>query len=273
MQPQVDPQYSTWLKQEQQYKSAVTILHKLGYELSSVFVQHKAFETAHESAQPSELDHKYATRLATLPPLGEHFEAMVLAASRCFKGRQYLLTPGQRALLRQRYGLTPTREVVVSEVELFEGTSVIRSFAIKSTLVVADRRHLLDAAVICPASDFFAEALRLEANSASAKEYAKFVTRIERLYLRAKTEQQIVPKKGNSAGGVAAELQAHCEANRITVELPDYQKQVREQLKLILTRRDEEELAKLVASPKFFPADEEREDSRALTAAIAAQYI
>lgn len=65
-------------------------------------------------------------------------------------GRAYTLTKGQRAILRERYGMTPTKEVVVNEIAVWPAApTCVRHISLRSTEHVPEhRRHLLNAAVI-----------------------------------------------------------------------------------------------------------------------------
>jgi hypothetical protein len=68
-------------------------------------------------------------------------------------GARLQLSPGQRSTLRERYELTPTKVVEVVNIELFEGTRMIRELVLRSDLHVSEhqRKHIL---VHCRISDF-----------------------------------------------------------------------------------------------------------------------
>jgi hypothetical protein len=64
-------------------------------------------------------------------------------------GRAYELTPGQRDVLRERFGMTPSRLVRVDEVAMFDGGQMIKRVILHSEEhVPSNRRHLMVAVVI-----------------------------------------------------------------------------------------------------------------------------
>lgn len=65
-------------------------------------------------------------------------------------GRIYTLTKGQRAVLRERYGMTPTKEVVVTEIAVWPAApTCVQHILVRSTEHVPDsRHHVLNAATI-----------------------------------------------------------------------------------------------------------------------------
>jgi len=71
------------------------------------------------------------------------------------RGRSYGLTPGQRDILRDWYGLTPTRTIEVVNVELFDPAvyhhhNIVRSVTLRSNIHVEEhkRKHMLISCVI-----------------------------------------------------------------------------------------------------------------------------
>jgi hypothetical protein len=66
-------------------------------------------------------------------------------------GRKYSLTPGQRAILREWYGLTPTQLVVVERMEMFpHHPNLIRMVVLRSDVHITEdqRKHVLIHATI-----------------------------------------------------------------------------------------------------------------------------
>jgi hypothetical protein len=91
--------------------------------------------------------------------LTEHLESQVLEPARMVMGRSYVLTPGQRAVLREWYGLTPTRTITLQEVALWPGTRHPRRVIIRSDEHVhSGRRHVLVSATIDRPGQFFTAA-------------------------------------------------------------------------------------------------------------------
>ena len=84
----------------------------------------------------------------------------VLSSANAFKDRHYSLSPGQRDVLRNRYGLTPAKTIILTDVALFPGTNIIWSINLRSAehIDVMRRRHVLSAAVIAPVAKFFDDA-------------------------------------------------------------------------------------------------------------------
>jgi hypothetical protein len=92
--------------------------------------------------------------------LTEHLESQVLEPARMVMGRSYVLTPGQRAVLREWYGLTPTRTITLQEVALWPETRHPRRIIIRSDEHVhSGRRHVLVSATIDRPGQFFTAAL------------------------------------------------------------------------------------------------------------------
>jgi hypothetical protein len=107
--------------------------------------------------EPGEWDRKY--EVLEVGSLSEHLEAQVLEPSRMVMGRSYVLTPGQRAILREWYSLTPTRTITLQEVALWAGTRYPRRIIIRSDEHVhSGRRHVLVSATIDRPGEFFTAA-------------------------------------------------------------------------------------------------------------------
>lgn len=85
-------------------------------------------------------------------------EIPVLSTSTLWTGHAVKLTPGQRAVLRDDYDLTPTALVEIVEVEVYSPPhrDIIRAVTIASQLPAEQRRHVLSTARI----DRFGEFLK-----------------------------------------------------------------------------------------------------------------
>jgi hypothetical protein len=148
----------------EQIETAIRVLASYGYDMSPVRAQHNTWIDSLDRREPTELDSTWASQ--TSPSIiSEHtnegvFE--VLSAARCFADRQFTLSPGQRETLREQHGLTPTRDVLISNVVTFPGTKVISQFTLRSTEHISEerRRHVLVSAVIYPAATFFETSAR-----------------------------------------------------------------------------------------------------------------
>jgi hypothetical protein len=94
-------------------------------------------------------------------------------STRLVVGRAYSLTPGQRDVLRERYGLTPTRTIIVTGYNTFEPVhpGVIRWVTIKSNMHVDDtRKHILISATIGDFGHFMATAEQRDRDRTLLKE-------------------------------------------------------------------------------------------------------
>lgn len=152
----------------EQIETALKCLTSHGYATEALWAEHKAWVDSLDARQPTDDDRKWASRSAKPVGMKDHFAnglPEVLTAAQAWEGRQYLLSPGQRDVLRERYGLTPSKVVEVVEVGMFAGTSIIHSITLKSALHVEEhkRKHVLSAVVISPAADFFSTAAAKDA--------------------------------------------------------------------------------------------------------------
>lgn len=79
-------------------------------------------------------------------------------------GRAYTLTKGQRAVLKDQFGLTPTAEVIVDEIATWPAAPTIVAYILirSSEHVPASRRHLLNAATITDWVSFCARAKSID---------------------------------------------------------------------------------------------------------------
>ena len=140
------------LDSEARYSQAIATLTALKYDIRSIVDQHTARQ-ATEDRKASEMDIRYP--LSTPESWQPHFDngTPTLNNSTIREGGRFVLTPGQRSILRDRYEMTPTHFVEVSRVELFPGTIYIKSVVLKSDLHIAEseRKHAL---IQCCISDF-----------------------------------------------------------------------------------------------------------------------
>lgn len=172
-------------------------LESYGYDTVALWREHNEWLATLDERKPTDLDRHWATRADAPTPIEQHFiqelrfpiyanddssdlehyelkptgwrvekqyRPELLSGSNCFKDRQYTLTPGQRDVLRTRHGLTPAAVVVVTDVALFTGTSVVWSVTIKSAEHIDPRRrkHVLSEVVIAPASKFFQDGAAID---------------------------------------------------------------------------------------------------------------
>jgi hypothetical protein len=151
----------------EQIEAALRTLEAYGYTTLPLWTEHNEWLAESERSEPTEEDAKWAAQHSSPSLLAEHtqdgvFE--VLSAARCFSGRQYTLSSGQRDVLRARHGMTPTKDILIRDVALFKGTNLISQFTLCSTehIDVRRRRHVLTEVVISPASAFFAKAAQLD---------------------------------------------------------------------------------------------------------------
>lgn len=149
----------------EQVEQALRTLAAYEYDVSGVWEEHNQWLLSLDNYTITELDHTWATQAAEPSTVQDHHEDgeyEVLTAARCFSDRQFTLSPGQRDTLREQHGLTPTKDILISNVVTFKGTNVIRNFTIKSTEHIDPRRrrHVLVEAVVSAAKFFETAAAR-----------------------------------------------------------------------------------------------------------------
>lgn len=234
-------------------EQALRTLEAYEYDTKSVWAEHNAWLQTLDAREPDAEDFAWATQNAAPSSILEHagdgkFEQ--LTAGNCFVGRQFTLSSGQRDLLRERHGLTPTREVEITNVTTFKDTNIIWSFSLKSTEHIDPRRrkHVLVETTIAPAAHFFKNAAHLDSNSAEQADAKRMIARVERLIKRA--DEQKVKHKLHKPGTVGLQLHGIVRTERITDP-----KIVRETLRGILISRGEDALAELVKEPSAWPVD------------------
>jgi hypothetical protein len=151
----------------EQIETALRCLTSYGYETAPLWKEHHEWLQSTELREPTDDDRHWATRAGEPSSVADHFRDNLpepLSAAQCWEGRQYTLTPGQRAYLRDRYGLTPTRVVELIEVGLFRTTNIVHTFVLRSAEHVDEqrRRHVLNAVCITNAAEFFERAAQLD---------------------------------------------------------------------------------------------------------------
>ena len=150
---------SQHIDNETKYSTAVRLLALLGYDLADIHRQHTAKLAEYESGQPTDLDLKY--KLNVPESWVSHFEEVPLLS--CFTirvGAQFKLTSGQRRVLKDMAGLTPTRTITILDLELFPGTRAVRTLTIGSNIHIPEhqRRHVLTKWTISSFGDFMERA-------------------------------------------------------------------------------------------------------------------
>jgi len=132
-------------EQETKYSAAVRLLVELDYDLSGLYAQHQKRLDDRERGTPTALDLKYALNVPT--SWAAHFDGGVpyFGVSTLRVGGQLLLTSGQRKVLNDMAGLTPTRTITILDIDFYPGTTAVRTLTIGSNLHVPDhkRKHVL----------------------------------------------------------------------------------------------------------------------------------
>ena len=147
-----------------QIETALRILESQGYDTSSIWAEHNAWLLTLDQQQPTERDHAWARRAPAPSTIDEHFVGGLpeqLTAAKCHAGRQFTLSPGQRDVLRTRFGLTPTKVVEVVNVAVYPNDATLMwSVTLRSAEHVDPRRrkHVLNEVVLVPVSEFFEQA-------------------------------------------------------------------------------------------------------------------
>lgn len=156
----------------EQVETCLKALTSYGYDTTALWKEHNEWLASLDDRKCTDEDRKWATQLPVPSSMEDHFaggEAEVLTAARCHVGRQYSLSPGQRDVLRERYGLTPTMTVVAENVQMYKDTDVIFALTIRSTEHIdPKRRRVLNSVVLSPASAFFRDAAAKDAARAEA---------------------------------------------------------------------------------------------------------
>lgn len=140
-------------------EAALRHLEAQGFDVKPLWRDLSARVATHERGTPSADDVRYVLPSAA-PSVADHFtngRAQLLEPSALWQGYSYELSPSQRAILRETYGLTPTQTVTVEWVEVWPGTQHPRAMCLRSDMHVdpRNRRHVLSRAVIREVGTFF----------------------------------------------------------------------------------------------------------------------
>lgn len=167
-------------------EAALRHLEAQGFDVKSLWRDLSERTALHERGTPTADDIRYNVPSAQ-PTLAAHFDGaqpQLLEPSALWKGYSYTLSPAQRGILRETYGLTPTKSVTVEWIEVWPGTLHPRAMCLRSDLHVdpRNRKHVLSRAVIREVGTFFRTAAELDAqetnkSSASLTESALTVGR------------------------------------------------------------------------------------------------
>lgn len=167
---------SQYLSHRERVEATFRWLESVGLSTESLWTQHADLLASADSESPSEFDVRYELPVDR-PTVLEHFDGkqpQVLSVGHLWAGYSYSLTPGQRAWLRDNYGMTPTQTITVLEVSAWPGTRHPRYLHIKSDFHVdpRNRRHVLVNAVIRQPGKFFTESAARDAELEAAREKA-----------------------------------------------------------------------------------------------------
>ncbi len=142
-------------------------LTELEHEVQSVIL------TA-ENFVPAEYPDRFRIRAVPVP-ISEHIAGdNVMTCSNLHapssNGRSYTLTPGQRTVLRDRYGMTPTKTVVVEEIAIWPAApTCVRHVILRSNEHVPNtRKHVLNRAIIDDWVSFCDAALTIDSQEAES---------------------------------------------------------------------------------------------------------
>lgn len=256
----------------EQIERALHLLTSHGYGTQPLWHEHNAFLRGLQDMKPTEEDRKWCQR--GRESLAEHLNDAgtfpVLSARNATLGRQYQLSKFQRDVLRERWGMTPAREVEVVQLETFAGEDVIMCLVLRSCehVDLARRKHVMREVVLKPAWDFFASAARLEAEHIEQLEVDRMAARVQRVIDKAK--EMGVRHNLTAAGDIAHQLHAECSASNAQSS-----EEVRDQLRQVLTARGHHGLAALVKSGSVSIEDPTSKATRATRSAVslALDYI
>lgn len=151
---------------QQKTEEALRHLESQGFEVKQLWRELTARGEARADEAPPPEDCVHCLPKEA-PQIESHFVdgvAEVLQVSKLWEGYSYSLTAGQRELLREMYGMTPSQTVTVTWIEKWPHSDWLRSLRIQSDVHVDPRlrRHLFTAVVIKTTGKFFAEAERLD---------------------------------------------------------------------------------------------------------------
>lgn len=149
-----------------QIEGALRTLESHGFDVKALWRELSTRVSTWERGTPSEDDTRY-TLPSVQPDLLNHLidgRNQDLHPSVMWNGYSYTLSPGQRSILRDTYGLTPTQTVTVAWVEAWPGTQYPRVMKLTSDLHIdpRNRKHVLVSAVINDVGTFFKTAAELD---------------------------------------------------------------------------------------------------------------
>lgn len=155
-------------KSQASLRAALTRLEEAGIDVSQASADFKATLAAFETHIPGDIPTEFHIRSSPIP-FGDHvmlgnemLPVNLHPASSA--GRAYKLTKGQRAVLRDQFGMTPTTEVIVDEIAVWPAApTAVAHIVIRSTEHIPDRRrHVLNAAVITDWAGFCSRAKSID---------------------------------------------------------------------------------------------------------------
>lgn len=161
---------SQHLEQESRYSTAIRLLASLDYDLTDIYRQHEVKRVEHETGQPTDLDLKY--QLQVPKSWISHFEEVpILGVGTIRIDAQFRLSPGQRKVLKDMAGLTPTRTITVTDLDLYPNTTAVRTLTIRSNVHIPEhqRKHVLVKWTITSFGDFMQRAYDAEVEIEAVK--------------------------------------------------------------------------------------------------------
>jgi len=193
-----DPENHPAVKEEKAVREACALLHKHGLKMARAVLGE--FEDLLEQVRmvPDEEDLRW--RLEVGEGIAEHFEGgRPVLTRRLVVGRKYALTPGQRSVLRDWYGLTPTKLVEVTVLQTYAcDDTVIRTLVLRSDIHVEEqnRKHVLVEATISNFGRFMTASAERTAmlQEARVKKVAEREARKPRLTAKARKPKRVAVK-------------------------------------------------------------------------------
>lgn len=164
---------TSYLSHKDRIEGALRYLETHGLPVGPLWTAHSDRLAAFDSETPSDFDKRYELPVDR-PTIPEHFQSgrpQILSAGHIWPGYSYSLSPGQRAWLKENYGLTPTMTVTVYEAAVWPGTRHPRVIKLRSDIHVDPRarKHVLIDAVIRQPGKFFQESAARDAELEAAK--------------------------------------------------------------------------------------------------------
>lgn len=243
-------------KSARDIREALHVLESANLPVSEATVRFRALLEQADTHVPTDYPTAFNIR-ATARPISEHLTENrdmipVNLHSPSSNGRIFTLTPAQRSVLAERYGMTPTTEVVVSEIDVWPAApTCVRSLTLRSTEHVPEhRRHILSACVITDWVNFCRAVETRTANDLVIKERERLSARLDRLWDRA-AKSGVTPTI--KPGKILTRWWAAIDAIPVTDDRPQA---IRDSLREILLEHGEHDLAKLVKEPAYFIDDE-----------------